>query len=711
MNGFPITETWHPLFIVLLFLGIKSVVIMGITLLALNAFRKAPASTRHIICAMGLLSLLILPVLSFILPNVSLELPLLENSSQNTTTQLFQETQPIVHTESQPQTIPPSQTTTSYASSPSQTVWPLYIWMFGIIVMIITLGSNIKRRRQLTQTAKWVPLEPWATQAHTLARNLNLDRPVMLLESAQAAVPITWGWLKPVVLLPLHAQEWPAERRELVLMHELTHIKRKDQLIQFLGQLTCALYWFNPLVWMVLLKMQMEQENACDDAVLTAGTRPSDYAEHLLEVVRSLRTPHNVTLATVPMARSSKLAGRVRAILSEKQNRHPINKRVLNAALILVTCIVLPLAAAQPTPTPTKPYNLQVLFQEVIGGIKIALRTFSLSDAPPAVVSEPEPRPILPERKVQQKSDHNIIQRWIFARPGGQLSIDLKPGGSLYIQGWEKNEVLVDVHRNGRDGKNCSVSLSNIESEYKLASFYHGPQKSNISTDNQFRVWVPKRFDIQIHTTGGDITIRNIEGKIVGKTMGGKLDLQHLAGVLNLRTMGGPIILKDSLVDGELHTMGSNPVLFENVVGKVQGYTINGKISRRNVTQTRSNVNRLGHTNTTHNEDILRHLRKNMAQYQANFEHISPQEKHQHLKKRVQDLRSRQHAISELVRLALKSQRRYRDALKTHNQTTTQQEIEQLRETLQSKQKKIARELKALEREVQNLEPFKDAGQ
>ena len=156
---------------------------------------------------------------------------------------------------------------------------------------------------------------------------------------------MTWGWIRPVVLLPAEAASWTIERRRDVLLHELAHVRRRDCLTQTIARVACAIYWFHPLAWVAERRMRIERERACDDVVLLAGARASDYAGHLLEIARGLRVPRTAALAALAMARPSQLEGRLMAILDPGRNRRGPGRRMGLIALITATLLVVPLAA------------------------------------------------------------------------------------------------------------------------------------------------------------------------------------------------------------------------------------------------------------------------------------------------------------------------------------------------------------------------------
>jgi hypothetical protein len=160
---------------------------------------------------------------------------------------------------------------------------------------------------------------------------------------------MAFGCANPTVLLPANAEQWPFARRRDVMMHELAHVARRDCLTQLVAQAACALYWFNPLVWIAARALRGERERACDDVVVRAGARPSEYATHLLQVARDLRVPRATSLATVCMARRSQLSDRLLAILDERRNRRTVSRRFAVPAWLVATLILIPAAAFVPS--------------------------------------------------------------------------------------------------------------------------------------------------------------------------------------------------------------------------------------------------------------------------------------------------------------------------------------------------------------------------
>jgi len=121
------------------------------------------------------------------------------------------------------------------------------------------------------------------------ARQLCLRTTVPLKLQCGAVSPMVAGVLQPVVLLPSDAETWSLERRQQVLLHELAHVQRRDVLAQAIAGLACAMYWFNPLTWWGATQMKRLREIACDDAVVRDTTKPSNYAQTLLDVAKNYR--------------------------------------------------------------------------------------------------------------------------------------------------------------------------------------------------------------------------------------------------------------------------------------------------------------------------------------------------------------------------------------------------------------------------------------
>ncbi len=203
-------------------------------------------------------------------------------------------------------------------------------------------------------------------------------------------MPLTWGWWRPVILLPAQADEWSPERRRVVLLHELAHVKRWDCLTQMMAWLACAVYWFNPLVWVAARRMCIERERACDDLVLDGGCKASDYAAHLVEIARTFRRVPQV--AAIAMARSSRLEGRIAAIVDGSRARRAPRALLVGLCCVAVLAFVAAVAAQKPEANPPAPAS------DAKPWFDARLRAFFAAKAAQArQLAEPEQRPVAPE--------------------------------------------------------------------------------------------------------------------------------------------------------------------------------------------------------------------------------------------------------------------------------------------------------------------------
>ena len=168
------------------------------------------------------------------------------------------------------------------------------------------------------------------------------DIPVYL---APVSTPLLWGWRRPVILLPGESTRWSKERRHLALLHELAHLRRRDNWVALQVLAAQSVYWFHPLVWWHASRLKQQQELACDDHVLASGAEPSLYAELLLDISRNPSAP----ALFCAMVHHSNLRGRIMNILHPPSPGRPsLTSRLTRIAL---PAILMAAAAFIPTMT------------------------------------------------------------------------------------------------------------------------------------------------------------------------------------------------------------------------------------------------------------------------------------------------------------------------------------------------------------------------
>ncbi len=225
-------------------------------------------------------------------------------------------------------------------------------WLCGWMILTIQMLAGILRLQSIRARATSLPTPPLRRFFRTQCRDLQIAEPDLLLSSA-VKVPMIWGWRSPCLILPSHATSRDAARLRSVFLHELAHLKRRDQWGHWAGRLVTALYWFHPLAWWLEREARQQCEQACDDLVVGYGPRPSSYVRHLLAVARAFPSNDPIHGATLTMARISGIERRIQAILDSRiVRREPTTGRVrwtyLGAFLLLALISPLQLAARTP---------------------------------------------------------------------------------------------------------------------------------------------------------------------------------------------------------------------------------------------------------------------------------------------------------------------------------------------------------------------------
>jgi beta-lactamase regulating signal transducer with metallopeptidase domain len=353
----------------LIFLG-KATIILVVALGITFAMQRASAGARHLVWLVTLGTLLLVPALTAwsplrfaILPPVrepSLEAvsaigtpaqsPAVSSSARDLAQSPGTGTSQIIAA-ADPGTASPTNGLLSRIEGLSGFSALLAIWAAVVLVLAgwLTYGALVVRG--IVRRARPLDTKDWLAPLWEVSDRFALDNPPRLLRSEDAKMPFACGLLQPTIVLPAECDNWTADRRLAVLLHELAHVRRHDLVGHTLGRLTCALYWFHPLVWTAAKQLRAESERACDDLALACGARASDYAEHLLDIVTSVR--HDSTPAVaLAMARRKEFEGRMLAIL-DPELRHSSPTRWQSAAVIGSLAIVsIVVGAAAPAPRP-----------------------------------------------------------------------------------------------------------------------------------------------------------------------------------------------------------------------------------------------------------------------------------------------------------------------------------------------------------------------
>ncbi len=318
-----------------------AVLLLGYGSIAL--LHRGSAAQRSLAWLAAFAALLLLPLAALVRPVWTL--PVVIAASE------LAQTQPIVH---EPMAEVQTVTTPSAVALPEvkrMAAWSLWqglaaIYLAGVAAVLAfrLIGSWQLHRLKASATRADAGVEELMAQ---LAVSHRLRRRVCVIVSDCVDVPMTWGTVWPVLLLPASHKGWSVADLRAALAHELAHICHGDAAWRWLGTLVTALWWPHPLVWLSGKAWRLEQERACDDAVVRAGCDTEQYAGQLLDAARSLRLGRCQSAAALVMAMPSGLETRLRAVVGDGVNRASAGRLAACSAAAMSLALVLLCALCQ----------------------------------------------------------------------------------------------------------------------------------------------------------------------------------------------------------------------------------------------------------------------------------------------------------------------------------------------------------------------------
>ena len=173
-----------------------------------------------------------------------------------------------------------------------------WFWLCGSLSTLVMLATGLVGVEQLRRSSRLVESGDLPHRCRVLADSLGIARRVSVGICDRLAMPVLIGIVRPLILLPPAALSgWSVEQLEMVLLHELAHLRRWDNLVNLLQRLVESLLFFHPVVWWLSGWVRLERELCCDRLVVERVGQPVAYAEMLVALSGTRRLRRQAMLA------------------------------------------------------------------------------------------------------------------------------------------------------------------------------------------------------------------------------------------------------------------------------------------------------------------------------------------------------------------------------------------------------------------------------
>ncbi|MGA2766240.1 MAG: M56 family metallopeptidase [Spirochaetia bacterium] len=230
----------------------------------------------------------------------------------------------------------------------------LVVWFAGVLVLTGRLIAGTVRLRLLAGKARHD--SHVQSLGDRVAAALSFRGGFRIILSAGCLIPFSFGLFRQAIVLPADADRWPGVLLDAVLTHELSHLRRRDVLMQSAAYALCVFFWFAPPLWLAYAAMLREAETCCDQQVIDRGIRGPEYARGILELVRSCRGRMFLPCTSAALGLKTMMRDRITRVLALRPVRRPFRLRDAGKVIVVCLCCMAPVLAlfaqaqAQPLP-------------------------------------------------------------------------------------------------------------------------------------------------------------------------------------------------------------------------------------------------------------------------------------------------------------------------------------------------------------------------
>jgi len=208
------------------------------------------------------------------------------------------------------------------------------LWFSGIILFSTRLMLGILAINKLKNSGTKKVDDAWHDFFMQLTEKIGLKRKIGLFESVKIDIPMVLGFFKPVVLVPVgFFSNLSPQQVEAILVHELSHVKRHDFLVNVIQSVLEVMFFFNPFVWWMSNSIREERENCCDDLAISICKDPIAYSRALTSIQEAALPGFGLSIGLAN--NRNHLLMRIKRLLghSHSSNR---NNKIITAMILLL---------------------------------------------------------------------------------------------------------------------------------------------------------------------------------------------------------------------------------------------------------------------------------------------------------------------------------------------------------------------------------------